>query len=76
MRQAVVLMSFSFKPDYKKILNKKDITKMFWRSIPYEHSWNYERMGNVGFTWALLPILKKLYPQNKEKERPGLVNGA
>lgn len=59
-------MSFSFKPDYKKILNKKDITKMFWRSIPYEHSWNYERMGNVGFTWALLPILKKLYPQKKD----------
>ena len=39
---------------------------MFWRSIPYEHSWNYERMGNVGFTWALLPILKKLYPKKED----------
>ncbi len=59
-------MSFSFKPQYNKILNKKDIQNMFWRSIPYEHSWNYERMGNVGFTWALLPILKKLYPKKKD----------
>lgn len=59
-------MSFNFKPEYNKILNKKDIQNMFWRSIPYEHSWNYERMGNVGFTWALLPILKKLYPNKKD----------
>lgn len=59
-------MSFSFKPQYNKILNKKDIQNMFWRSIPYEHSWNYERMGNVGFTWALLPILKKLYPKKED----------
>lgn len=59
-------MNFSFKPSYKNLINKKDLQTMFWRSIPYEHSWNYERMGNVGFTWAILPILKKLYPNKKE----------
>ncbi|MDO1605627.1 PTS system mannose/fructose/sorbose family transporter subunit IID [Lactobacillus sp. YT155] len=59
-------MSFSLKPNYKNILNKKDLQKLFWRSIPFEHSWNYERMGNVGFSWALMPILKKLYPDKKD----------
>lgn len=39
---------------------------MFWYSIPYEHAWNFERMGNVGFTFALLPILRKLYPEKKD----------
>ena len=59
----MVSMSFNIKPKYDKKINKSDLVKLFWRSIPYEHSWNYERMGNVGFTWAIMPILKKLYPQ-------------
>lgn len=59
-------MNSKFLPKYEKILVKKDLKKLFWRSIPYEHSWNYERLGNVGFTWAMLPILKKLYPDKKD----------
>lgn len=64
-------MSFSFRPEYKGKVNKKDLQKLFWRSIPMEHSWNYERMDNVGFAWALMPILKKLYP-NKEDYKKAL----
>ncbi|MCX0292036.1 PTS system mannose/fructose/sorbose family transporter subunit IID [Lactobacillus kullabergensis] len=59
----MVSMNFNIKPKYDKKINKSDLVKLFWRSIPYEHSWNYERMGNVGFAWAIMPILKKLYPQ-------------
>lgn len=59
-------MNFNIKPVYDKKIKKSDLVKLFWRSIPYEHPWNYERMGNVGFAWAIMPILKKLYPQ-KEK---------
>ena len=59
----MVSMNFNIKPKYNKKINKSDLVKLYWRSIPYEHSWNYERMGNVGFTWAIMPILKKLYPQ-------------
>ena len=62
----MVSMSFNIKPKYDKKINKSDLVKLFWRSIPYEHSWNYERMGNVGFTWAIMPILKKLYPQKNK----------
>lgn len=58
-------MSFKTDDMYKGVLQKKDLKNLFFRSIPYEHSWNYERMGNVGYTFAMLNILKKLYP-NKE----------
>ncbi len=59
-------MSFKFEAAYDKQITRKDLQQLFFRTIPYEHSWNYERMGNVGFTWALMPILRKLYPDETE----------
>lgn len=59
-------MSFSVHADYDKKIDKKDLKKVFWRSIPLEHSWNYERMGNVGYCFAMYPVLKKLYPDKEE----------
>ena len=59
-------MSFKFEAAYDKQITRKDLQNLFWRSIPYEHSWNYERMGHVGFTWALMPILQKLYPNKPD----------
>ena len=47
-------------------ITKKDLRKVFWRSIPMEHSWNYERMMNIGYCFAMLPILRKLYPDKKD----------
>lgn len=51
-------MSFNIHADYNGKITKKDLKKVFWRSIPMEHSWNYERMDNVGYAWALYPVLK------------------
>ena len=59
-------MSFNLHTDYNGKITKKDLKKVFWRSIPMEHSWNYERMDNVGYAWALYPVLKKLYPDEKD----------
>jgi fructoselysine and glucoselysine-specific PTS system IID component len=59
-------MNFNIHSNYDKRITKKDLIKVFWRSIPLEHSWNYERMANVGFCFALYPILKKLYPEKKD----------
>lgn len=42
-------------------VTKKDLKKVFWRSIPMEFTWNYERQMNQGYTYAMLPILKKVY---------------
>lgn len=59
-------MSFKFESSYDGLITREDLKKLFWRSIPYEHSWNYERMGHIGFMWALMPILRKLYPQDAD----------
>lgn len=48
------------------IITKGDMRSVFWRSFPLQASFNYERMQNVGFCYSLLPILKRLYPEQKE----------
>ncbi len=59
-------MSFKFEAAYDKKIDRKDLQQLFLRTIPFEHSWNYERMGHVGFTWSLIPILRKLYPNEAD----------
>ena len=59
-------MSFNIHGEYKGIITKKDLQKVFWRSIPMEHAWNYERMMHSGFCFAMLPILRKLYPKKED----------
>ena len=44
-------------------ITKKDLMKVFWRSIPMEFTWNYERQMHLGYCYALLPVLKKLYKE-------------
>ncbi len=46
-------------------LTKADRRKVMLRSQFLQGSWNYERMQNGGWAFALIPALKKLYP-NKE----------
>lgn len=53
--------------EYNGIIKKEDLKKVFWRSIPMEHSWNYERQMNMGYCWALLPVLRKLYPNKEDR---------
>lgn len=50
----------------KKVLTKKDITKLGLRSSFLQASFNYERMQAGGFTVAQLPFLKKIYKNDKK----------
>ena len=43
----------------KKITNA-DLKQIFWRSLPYNASFNYERQLNMGWAYTLVPILKKI----------------
>ena len=53
-------------------IEKKDITKVFWRSLfGLQIGWNYEKMQGLGYCFALMPILKKLY-KNKEDMKKAL----
>ena len=31
------------------VITKKDLKTMFWRSLPMEFSWHYERQMHMGF---------------------------
>lgn len=42
--------------------------KVCLKSCYLQGSWNYEKMQNGGFCYALLPAIKKLYPQDKQDE--------
>lgn len=53
------------KPQNK--INKRDLTKMFWRMQIFQGSWNYERMQNLAYLFCMKPVLKKIY-NNKPKE--------
>jgi len=50
----------------KKVLEKKDITKLAFRTLLLQASFNYERMQAGGFLAAQLPVLKKVYKDDKE----------
>lgn len=50
----------------KRVLTSKDITKLGIRSSFLQASFNYERMQAGGWLWAQLPILEKIYADDKE----------
>ncbi|HVU99467.1 MAG TPA: PTS system mannose/fructose/sorbose family transporter subunit IID [Puia sp.] len=42
-------------------LAKRDLRRIFWRSMLLEANFNFETWQNTGFAFALLPVLKKFY---------------
>ncbi|SDQ63495.1 MULTISPECIES: PTS system mannose/fructose/sorbose family transporter subunit IID [Streptococcus] len=48
-------------------LSKSDRKKVWWRSTFLQGSWNYERMQNLGWAYALIPAIKKLYTSKEDR---------
>ncbi|MCC5894650.1 MAG: PTS mannose/fructose/sorbose transporter family subunit IID [Alkalibacterium sp.] len=48
-------------------LTKKDRLHVFWRSQFLQASWNFERMQNIGWAYAMIPALKKLYTTKEDR---------
>ena len=44
-----------------KNLTKKDLMGIFWRSMPMESSFNYERMMSLAFSYSMSGVIQKLY---------------
>ena len=44
-----------------KVITKKDLNRMVWRSLFLQASFNYERMQACGWLYSLLPGLKKIH---------------
>jgi len=43
-------------------LSKRTIRALFFRSLALEANFNFETWQNSGFAFAIIPVLKKLYP--------------
>ncbi len=43
-----------------------DLLGVFWRSFFLQASWSYDRLQSLGFGFALLPVLRRLYPDREE----------
>lgn len=50
-----------------KKVTKKDLNAVFVRSISYNGSFNYERQLNLGWVFSLMPVLRRLYGDDKEE---------
>jgi len=53
-------------PTSKKVLENKDLNKMVWRSLLLQGSFNYERMQGGGWTYSLIPGLRKIHTNEKD----------
>lgn len=52
----------------EKVITKKDLNKMVWRSLLLQASFNYERMQGGGWLYSIIPGLKKIH-KNKDDLR-------
>jgi len=51
----------------KSPVTRGDLMKAFWRNATtFEVSFTYERMQALGCTWSLMPVLRKVYPDEDE----------
>ncbi|CYW21380.1 PTS mannose/fructose/sorbose transporter family subunit IID [Streptococcus suis] len=48
-------------------LSISDRKKVWWRSTFLQGSWNYERMQNLGWAYAMIPAIKKLYTKKEDQ---------
>lgn len=53
----------------RKKVTKKDLKQVFWRSFALQGAFNYERMQNLGFGYAMLPVIKRLYDKQEDQSK-------
>jgi len=53
-------------------LTKKESRQLFFRSFSLQSAFSFDRMQALGFTWAILPILRRIYKDKPEEFREAL----
>lgn len=56
-------------------LTNKELRQVFWRSCMLDSSWNYERQQNIGYSFAMTPVIKKLHEEGSEKQKRAYARG-
>ena len=54
------------------ILSKKEKRQLFFRSFSLQSAFSFDRMQALGFTWAILPVLRKIYKDKPEEFKKAL----
>lgn len=52
-----------------KKVGKKELISMWWRSLFIMSTINYERFQAMGFAYAMLPVLRKLYHKKEDMSK-------
>ncbi|MEC5318898.1 PTS mannose transporter subunit IID [Brenneria populi subsp. brevivirga] len=55
-----------------KKLTAGDIRGVFIRSNLFQGSWNFERMQALGFCFSMVPVIRRLYPENSEERKQAI----
>ena len=58
-------------PTAKK-LTQSDIRGVFIRSNLLQGSWNFERMQALGFCYSMVPVIRRLYPENNDERKQAI----
>lgn len=54
-------------------ITKQDINKVYVRNLfGFQWGWNYEKMQGLGYAYSIMPVLKRLYGNDKEKMKTAL----
>ena len=48
------------------VITKKELRKVLWRSLSLQGCFNYERMQAIGYCYAMIPVLEKIYPDKEQ----------
>lgn len=52
-----------------KKITQSDLNAVVRRSNLFQGSWNFERMQGLGFAYSMIPVIKRLYPDQHSQER-------
>ncbi|OSM96141.1 MULTISPECIES: PTS mannose transporter subunit IID [Lonsdalea] len=55
-----------------KKLTASDIRGVFIRSNLFQGSWNFERMQALGFCFSMVPVIRRLYPENSDERKQAI----
>jgi mannose/fructose/N-acetylgalactosamine-specific phosphotransferase system component IID len=60
------------KEETASLVSKKDQTQIWIRSFALQSAFSFDRMQALGFTWGLMPFLKKIYAGQPEAFKESL----
>ncbi|AXW88053.1 PTS mannose transporter subunit IID [Lonsdalea britannica] len=55
-----------------KKLTASDVRGVFIRSNLFQGSWNFERMQALGFCFSMVPVIRRLYPENSDERKQAI----